>query len=424
MKRPLHAALIASALIGLAPAVALAQGLPFWAPGLARFVCERGSVAVMDVRASARTVGVDLADIAQTIDQPLAKRTEARLAGGGELDLTLRLPGTPGQRLRLQLTGAEGPDRRDLLLQLGRGCTIELARVLEYDTEGRPETLLRFEDGLDSIPITEPLNPPVPAGTDPGGVAVAQFDSGLNYTLPDFADRLARDQRGQALGHDFADDDDRPFDLDPSRPALFPIRHGTSVASVMLAEAPSIRLIPYRYPREIARFAEMVDRLAMTPARIVSMPLGGSDRAAWQPFADAARRHPEILFVVSAGNDGRDIDAEPVYPAAFDLDTVITVTSSDAFGKIAPGSNWGAQHVDLAVPAERIDVIDHRGARARASGSSYAVPRVAALAARLKAKNPEWDAAALKAAILKRSAPLRDRVKQTRHGWIPNPAIE
>ena len=43
------------------------------------------------------------------------------------------------------------------------------------------------------------------------------------------------------------------------------------------------------------------------------------------------------------------------------------------------------------VPAEQVEVTDFRGARGTASGSSYAVPRVAALAARLKAANPDWS---------------------------------
>ena len=74
------------------------------------------------------------------------------------------------------------------------------------------------------------------------------------------------------------------------------------------------------------------------------------------------------------------------------------------------------------VPAERLEVIDHRGATVTASGSSYAVPRVAALAARLKAKNPAWQATELKRAILKRAVPPRSRgTSPVRYGWIPNP---
>ncbi|MFQ5785246.1 MAG: S8 family serine peptidase, partial [Alphaproteobacteria bacterium] len=89
--------------------------------------------------------------------------------------------------------------------------------------------------------------------------------------------------------------------------------------------------------------------------------------------------------------------------AAFNLDNMIVVTSADGFGRPAPGENWGKNTVDLLVPGERIPVIDFHGRETVASGSSFAAPRVAALAARLLAANPGWRAAELKAAIFARA---------------------
>ena len=75
------------------------------------------------------------------------------------------------------------------------------------------------------------------------------------------------------------------------------------------------------------------------------------------------------------------------------------------------------------MPAEQLEVIDYRGARGTASGSSYAVPRVAALAARLKAANPDWKAADLQRAIFDRAIPPLTRGEdRVAVGWIPNPA--
>ena len=90
----------------------------------------------------------------------------------------------------------------------------------------------------------------------------------------------------------------------------------------------------------------------------------------------------DTIFVVSAGNDGIDIDQTGIYPAALDLANIIAVTSGDKFGRLGVGSNYGVQSVDVLVPAARIAVIDHRGTKVSASGSSYAVPRVAALISR------------------------------------------
>ena len=127
-----------------------------------------------------------------------------------------------------------------------------------------------------------------------------------------------------------------------------------------------------------------------------------------------------MLFIISAGNNGRDIDQVPVYPAAMDLPNTIVVTSSTLDGRLAQGSNWGATHVDIMVPGERVDVIDHRGTVGKASGSSFAVPRVSALAVRLLAANPDWHGPSLRDAILKRARPLGGP-RQLRFGWIPDP---
>jgi subtilisin family serine protease len=268
--------------------------------------------------------------------------------------------------------------------------------------------------------------PPVPPGRDPGGVTVALIDSGVNYTLPHIAPRLARDARGKLLGHDFDDGDNEPFDVVPGREgAAFALHHGTSVASILLREAPNVRLVPYRFnPRDFGSFAHIVEHIAKGPARIATMALGGSRQEDWRPFAEAAAAHPEILFIVSAGNDGRDIDHEPVYPASFDLQNMIVVTSSDDFGRTPDESNWGVKSVDISTPGEQITTRDHRGATRQASGSSYAVPRIAALAARLKEANPDWGTQALKSAVLAFAvSPPRAKAPRTRHGWIVNPAL-
>src|SRR5262245_39161047 len=53
--------------------------------------------------------------------------------------------------------------------------------------------------------------PPLPAGRDPGGVAIAFIGTGIDYTLPLIAQRLARDGEGELIGWDVVDNDNRPF---------------------------------------------------------------------------------------------------------------------------------------------------------------------------------------------------------------------
>ena len=323
---------------------------------------------------------------------------------------------------------AKGRLRPAMSAAVGADCRVLRAARIDYDEKGDAETLVILGRDLRQVLSREPLNPPFPAVRFPGregdGIRVALVDTGVNYLLDLVADRLARGPEGQALGFDYWDMDARPYDVDTARSAFFPLHHGTAVASILLREAPQARLIPYRYPRpEMSRMAALVADADKQGAVIVNMAMGSNKRSDWLALAEAAAARPHMLFVISAGNDGRDIDKDPVYPAALDLDNFLIVTSANDFGRLAEGSNWGRIHVDIMVPGDRVAVIDHRGAKGKASGSSFAVPRVAALAARLLARNPGWRAAELKRAIVGRARPSRFyETLPVRYGWIPDPA--
>ena len=57
-----------------------------------------------------------------------------------------------------------------------------------------------------------------------------------------------------------------------------------------------------------------------------------------------------ILFVAAAGNDGTNTDVEPVYPASYDLDGIISVAATDWADQLTGYSNFGRTSVDLAAP--------------------------------------------------------------------------
>ena len=319
-------------------------------------------------------------------------------------------------------TVANGAPRPIMTAVTDPDCRFAHGRQLLYDKAGRYDMLERFGSDLRTVIGREPLNPPVPPGRNLPGVVVALFDSGLNYTLPKFAARLHRAPSGASMGYDFWDRDSRPFDGDPARSPFYPGRRGTRVASVLLAEAPYIRLLPYRYPRpEMRWMGDMVKAADANGALVVSMPMGGNRKSDWATFMTAALERPHMLFVVSAGNDGRDIDAEPVYPAALDLENLLVVASSTASGELAPRSNWGRSSVDLLIPAEDLPAIDFHGRKTTGSGASFAVARTAAMAARLLRRHPARRAPDLKRAILSAAAQQPGGAERSRHGWIAEP---
>jgi hypothetical protein len=320
-------------------------------------------------------------------------------AADGRLILDWLWPRGQLPHFMVQYASVEG-SRPEVLAILDDRCAVRAARRLLYDPEGLAEWLEELDDTLQPNGHREPLNPPVPPHADPGGLPVAIIDTGVNYLLPEINRRLARDPTGALLGYDFWDLDERPFDVNPRRSLFYPEHHGTTIAGIVAAEAPVARLLPYRYPHpDMNRLGALIDHAASNGARIVNLALTSSDPAEWRAFEQAATRHPEILFVVAAGNDNRDIDRYPAYPAALPLDNLITVTAANADGHLARGVNWGPRTVDLMVEADGLQALDFDGRMSLVSGSSYATARVTALAACLLTARPDSSVAMLRAQI-------------------------
>ncbi len=319
---------------------------------------------------------------------------------GGETVRIDRLRG-PGETVRWLMETRDSEDRPREFFGVADGCNLAEVRRLVYQ-DGAVSSLERLGAGFD-VMTSEPLDPPIPvpdSAVDGSLLPVGMVDAGVNYLLPEIRDRLFNGDNGEPAGYDFWDIDPRPFDANPAASPFFVQRHGTRTASLLLAEAPGAGLVSYRYPRpDMTRMADLVEHAAALGLRIVGMPLGSNREADWQAFGQAAAGQPQILFIVSAGNNGRDIDIEPLYPAALELDNMLVVSSSDDFLRPARGSNTGILTVDYLLPAEGMTVTGFDGESITVSGSSYAVSRLAALAARLLSAEPEMDTAALKAAI-------------------------
>lgn len=269
-------------------------------------------------------------------------------------------------------------------------------------------------------------NPPVPTLVGSSGldsVRVALVDSGVNYLLPEINQALARDPDGRLIGYDFWDLDERPFDEHPTKRGVVQ-RHGTRTASLLIKEAPFIELVPYRYPRpDMSRMQDLLSHAAANEVRVIGLPLGGNRKDEWQIFEAAAREYPDVLFVVSAGNNGRDIDQHPVYPASLPIGNMLVVTSADDFVQPAEGVNWGRSSVDYMVPAELQSVTRFDGSSGFVSGSSYAVPRVVALAARLIRDNRQWRAPELIAELRRRFANGASP-KKIGQGYLHDPQVD
>ena len=320
----------------------------------------------------------------------------------------------PGGKAKRFISRLYHGDKPWLMMSLNADCDPQVTRKINYGAGGEALSLVSLKPDFSVRGEAESLNPPLippdqPAelvnNSIPLPIRVGMIDSGVNYRLAEINERLARDADNKLIGYDFWDMDDLPYDAHLLDDGFFVQRHGTRTASLLLREARDIELVPYRYPRpDMSRMQALVEHAARNLVTILGMPLGSNNALEWRDFERAARAHPNILFVVSAGNNGRDIDRAPVYPAAFALENMLVVSSADDFVQPAEGVNWGKESVDYLVPAENVLLLDYSGRETRGSGSSYAVARVAALAAKMKMSHRDWIARDIIAEMRRRYA--------------------
>ncbi len=324
--------------------------------------------------------------------------------------------------LQIETQSEQGPLSQWVL---GPDCALRSQREISYNNNGVAISLSIRNNN--QPPVVHLLNPPVPeieTVHSDQSVLVALVDSGVNYTLPEINSRLARDSTGNLLSQDYWDDDGLPFDAHPTGSAFNVARHGTRTASILLSEAPDAQLVAYRYPRpDMSKMTRLVAHAAQHGVSIVGLPLGGNRIDQWQAFEDAAKLHPDILFIASAGNNGRNIDQQAVYPASLPLDNMLVVTSADDFIQPAERVNWGRTSVDYMLPAEKLSAVDFDGSPVKVSGSSYAVPRMAAMAAKMKAENPAWLASDIKAEFARRYA-NGTSIRYVNGGYIADPMAD
>ena len=147
-------------------------------------------------------------------------------------------------------------------------------------------------------------------------------------------------------------------------------------------------------------------------ARIINASWGGGFSAS---IRDAIQRANDVgvLFVTAAGNNGRNIDLVPTYPASLDIPNIIAVANTTSADVLYSSSNWGPNTVHLAAPGTNI-VSTYPGNRYAAYvGTSQAAPHVAATAGLILSVNPFLSYLDVKNIILSSVDPipaLADRV--------------
>ena len=256
-----------------------------------------------------------------------------------------------------------------------------------------------------------------------GGVIVAIIDSGIKTTHQDLAANMWRNSAeiaGNKIDDDangFVDDvfgcDAYNNDGDPTDDN----GHGSHCAGTIggvgnngigvTGVAWGVKLMACKFLSATGSGADSdavrcIDYARSKGAKILSNSWGGGGAGVSLQAAIERSRTAGLIFVAAAGNDGRNTDSSPSYPASLATDNIVSVAATTRTDTLASFSNYGSVTVDLGAPGEAIysTVSTSDTAYAIYSGTSMATPHVAGVLALLVAQFPTESYSAIISRLL------------------------
>jgi subtilisin family serine protease len=252
------------------------------------------------------------------------------------------------------------------------------------------------------------------------GVLVAVLDTGVQVDHPDLAANIWTNP-GEIAGNGRDDDNDGVVDdvhganmFDGSNNVDDDNGHGTHVAGIVAALhgngiggsgiAPGATILPVKVLD--ANMAGTTDTLALgiryavdRGAKILNVSVNADSPTNTVAAAVRYAGAHGAIVVASAGNNSRNIDSVPSYPASLADPAVFTVAAEDEDGLLWQGSNTGVTSVDLAAPGAHIASTARGSTYQSRTGTSAAAPFVAGSLALLSAARPDLPMSALRDAI-------------------------
>ena len=201
-------------------------------------------------------------------------------------------------------------------------------------------------------------------------------------------------------GADFVNGDGRPADDNG---------HGTHIAGIIAGHgrvhglAPGATVLPVKVldadkAGNAHLLAQGIGYAVARGARVLNVSVNGDGASAELEAAILRAQEAGAVIVASAGNDARDLSVLPSYPVSYSELAVIGVGATDASGRRAAFSNFGAG-VDVTAPGSDIISLGVHGLAYR-SGTSMAAAYVSATLALEAAAAPGLPMSALRDALV------------------------
>ena len=248
------------------------------------------------------------------------------------------------------------------------------------------------------------------------GVVVAVIDTGIDRTHPDLVPHLWRDDRqdseagtggvdddhdgliDDAWGWDFVDNDNDPTEkaLDPS---VSVAGHGTFIAGLIALIAPECRIMPIRAftPDGMSNAFTVASAIKYATdhgANVINLSFGSPKKSGVVREAIKYARQNGAVLVAAMGNENKDTDSNPQYPAI--LSDVIGIAAIDTDSRKATFSNFGSGVRVDALGVKLISTYPSGDSQSRDyaiwSGTSFAAPLAAAEAALILAEEQRQNA--------------------------------
>lgn len=184
-------------------------------------------------------------------------------------------------------------------------------------------------------------------------IVVAVIDSGVAINHPDISANLIQGYNA------ITDGATEPYDVHG---------HGTHVTGVIVGAVnnssgisgislrDNVKVMPIAAQEEDGTYSyegliESTIYAKEHGADIINFSLGGPSNS--DIFKGVLADFPGLI-IVAAGNNSKDNDTSPDYPASFDLPNIVSIAATNQNDELAYFSNYGATTVDVAAPGTNI----------------------------------------------------------------------